>query len=109
MRTRREFLRDGGLAAATMLMPEIAHAQAADFYRGKTIRMLIGASSGGGYDIAGRLVAAHMGRHIPGEPAFVVENMLGASSLTMTNYLYNRVPRDGTVIGMPNAGVPLEP
>jgi tripartite-type tricarboxylate transporter receptor subunit TctC len=91
-----------------MIAPK-ARAQAADFYRGKTIRMLIGAGPGGGYDIAGRLVAAHMGRHIPGEPTFVVENMQGASGLTMTNYLYNRVPRDGTVIGMPNAGIPLEP
>ena len=81
----------------------------ADFYRGKTIRLIIGAAAGGGYDIPGRAIANHMGRHIPGNPSIVVENMPGAASLIMTNYLYARAPRDGTAIGMPNNNVPLEP
>ncbi len=81
----------------------------ADFYRGKTIRMVIGSAAGAGYDLTGRLLANHMGRHIPGNPSFVVENMPGASSLIMTNYLYNSAPRDGAVIGMPASGIMLEP
>src|SRR5438132_311264 len=81
----------------------------ADFYRGKTIEMIIGAAAGGGYDIPGRALARHMGRHIPGNPAIIVRNMLGATSLIMTNQLYNRSPRDGTVVGMPNNNIPLEP
>src|SRR5690606_16646814 len=81
----------------------------ADFYRGKTIRMIIGAAAGGGYDIPGRTVANHLARHIPGNPNIIVENMPGAASLIMTNYLYNIAARDGTAMGMPNNNVPLEP
>ncbi len=81
----------------------------ADFYRGKTIQMLIGGSPGVSYDFVGRAVAQHMSRHIPGNPGFVVENMPGAGSLTMTNHLYNVARRDGTVIGMPNTNVIFEP
>jgi tripartite-type tricarboxylate transporter receptor subunit TctC len=80
-----------------------------DFYHGKTLRMIIGSAAGAGYDLTGRLLANHMSRHIPGNPAIVVENMPGASSLVMTNYLYNNAPRDGTVIGMPASGIMLEP
>ena len=80
-----------------------------DFYRGKSIRMIIGSAAGAGYDLTGRLLANHMARHIPGHPTIVVENMPGASSLVMTNYLYNNAPRDGTVIGMPASGIMLEP
>ncbi len=81
----------------------------AEFYRGKSIRLIIGAAAGGGYDIPGRLLATHMPRHIPGNPNIIVENMPGATSLIMTNYLYARAPRDGTAMGMPNNNIPLEP
>jgi tripartite-type tricarboxylate transporter receptor subunit TctC len=81
----------------------------AEFYKGKPVRMVIGAAVGGGYDLPGRVMQQHMGRHIPGNPTIVVENMPGAASLIMTNFLYNRAPRDGTVMGMPNNSVPLEP
>jgi len=81
----------------------------ADFYRGKTVEILIGAAAGGGYDLAGRAVARHIGRHIPGEPTIVVKNMPGSTSLRMTNHLYNVAPRDGTSIGMPNNNIPFEP
>jgi tripartite-type tricarboxylate transporter receptor subunit TctC len=107
--TRRALLENSALAGAVALAGKRASAQTADFYRGKVIRMLIGAGAGGGFDIAGRLVAEHMPRHIPGNPSFVIENMQGGSSLPMTNYLYNSAPRDGTVMGMPNNGIPLEP
>ena len=82
--------------------------EVADFYRGKTVEMLIGGAVGGGYDLAGRTVANHMGRHIPGNPGIVVRNMPGATSLIMTNNLYNVARRDGTVIGMPTSNIPLE-
>ncbi len=101
---------------ATLVLPLFlllalpARAQAPDdFYRGKTIQMLIGGSVGVSYDFVGRAMAAHMGKHIPGNPGFVVENMPGASSLIMTNHLYNRSRRDGAVIGMPNTNVIFEP
>ena len=80
-----------------------------DFYRGKTIRLLVGASVGGGYDLVGRTVADKLGRHIPGNPKFVVENMPAASGLVMGNYLYNTAPRDGAVMGLPTNAFPLEP
>ena len=90
-------------------LPGAARAdEVADFYRGKTVEMLIGGAVGGGYDLAGRTVANHMGRHIPGNPAIVVRNMPGATSLIMTNNLYNVARRDGTVIGMPTSNIPLE-
>ena len=98
------------LAAVLVLAPVAARAEpVADFYRGKTIELLIGGAVGGGYDLAGRTVANHMGRHIPGNPTFVVRNLPGATSLIMTNQLYNVSRRDGTVIGMPTSNIPLEP
>jgi tripartite-type tricarboxylate transporter receptor subunit TctC len=106
--TRRALLAAG---TASVLLPTRSHAadSVADFYKGKSIRMLIGAAAAGGYDVAGRAVADHISRYIPGNPAIVVENMPGATSLVMTNYLYNSAARDGTVMGMPNNTVPLEP
>jgi len=81
----------------------------ADFYRGKTIQVLIGMSPGGAYDVYARMLARHMGKHIPGNPRLVPSNMEGAGSLTLTNYLYNVAPKDGTVIGTINRGAPFEP
>src|SRR5581483_11959462 len=66
----------------------------ADFYKGNKIRVLVGTTPGAGYDLIARLVAAHLGKHIPGNPSLVVEYMPGAGSLTMSNYLYNRAARD---------------
>jgi tripartite-type tricarboxylate transporter receptor subunit TctC len=70
-----------------------------DFYRGKTISMIIGYSVGGGYDLYGRLVAQHIRKHIPGMPNVVPQNMTGAGSLRAAQYLYSVAPKDGTVIG----------
>ena len=72
----------------------------ADFYRGKTVNVLIGVGVGGEYDIQARLVARHIGKHIPGNPTVVPQNMTGAGGLRMINYLYNVAPKDGTAIGM---------
>ncbi len=96
------------LGTAILSVP--AHAQSvADFYRGKTLEIAVGAASAGGYDLASRTLANHMGRHIPGNPKLIIKNMPGATGLIGTNYLYNAAKRDGSVIGMPTSNVPLEP
>jgi tripartite-type tricarboxylate transporter receptor subunit TctC len=79
-----------------------------DFYAAKQISLLIGTTAGGGYDAYGRLVARHIGRHIPGNPAVVPKNMPGAGGLTSANYLYNRAPKDGTEILIVQNGLPFE-
>jgi tripartite-type tricarboxylate transporter receptor subunit TctC len=73
-----------------------------DFYRGRQVRLIIGSSSGGTYDSYGRLLAAHLGRHIPGSPAVVPANMPGASGIQSATYLYQIAPKDGTTIGLFN-------
>jgi tripartite-type tricarboxylate transporter receptor subunit TctC len=91
-----------GIAVALMTTVMARPASAADvedFYRGKTVSLLIGYSVGGGYDAYGRLVARHLGKHIPGNPSVVPQNMSGAGSLKAANYLYSVVPKDGSVIG----------
>ncbi|HET9149359.1 MAG TPA: tripartite tricarboxylate transporter substrate-binding protein [Alphaproteobacteria bacterium] len=75
-------------------------AAAEDFYRGKTVNLLIGHEAGGEYDTDARLVARHIGKHIPGNPTVVPQNMSGASGMRVTNFVYNSAPRDGTTIGM---------
>src|SRR5919109_2568977 len=69
------------------------------FYKGKTIRIIVGASAGGGYDTYSRTIARHMGKHIPGNPVFVVENMPGAGFLISANYMYKVAKPDGLTIG----------
>jgi tripartite-type tricarboxylate transporter receptor subunit TctC len=81
----------------------------AKFFAGKTIQIMVGATAGGSYDVASRLVASHMPRHIPGSPAMVIANMPGAAGLIMMNNLYNVAPQDGTAMGMPNSSMFLEP
>ena len=69
-----------------------------DFYRGKTISIVVGFTAGGGYDVNARAVARHMGKHIPGNPNVIVQNMPGAGSLTSVRYLDATAPKDGTVV-----------
>jgi tripartite-type tricarboxylate transporter receptor subunit TctC len=83
--------------------------QTSDFYRGKLVRLVVGAPAGGGYDLVARVIATRLGAHIPGHPNVVVENLGAAGGLVMANALYNTLPRDGTVIGMPTSAIPLEP
>jgi tripartite-type tricarboxylate transporter receptor subunit TctC len=71
-------------------------------FRGKQIRMLIGSSAGGGYDLFARTIAAHWSRHIPGQPTFVPQNVPGALSLQVANNIFSIAPKDGTVIGAVN-------
>jgi tripartite-type tricarboxylate transporter receptor subunit TctC len=74
-------------------------ATADDFYKGKTIRIVVGFSAGGGFDTYARAIARHMAKHIPGEPAIVVENMTGAGSLIAANHVYKVAKPDGLTIG----------
>ena len=71
----------------------------ADFYQGKTVRIIVGLAAGGGYDLYARTLARHLGKHIPGNPAVVVENMTGAGSIIAANYLYKIAKPDGLTIG----------
>ena len=77
----------------------ISSAWAQEFYKGKTIRMVVATTPGGGFDAYSRALARHMGKHIPGNPTFVVENMPGAGFLIGTNFLYNQAKPDGLTIG----------
>jgi tripartite-type tricarboxylate transporter receptor subunit TctC len=87
-----------------------AHADTpAEFYNGKSVDLYIGYSTGGGYDLYGRLLARHLGKHIPGNPAVVAKNMDGAASLTLANWLYKTAPKDGTVLGTIGRGTALDP
>jgi tripartite-type tricarboxylate transporter receptor subunit TctC len=89
-----------GIAAAILLSAVPTRAQpVADFYRGKTLRMLIGYGPGGGYDIYGRLVAEFLPRYLPGNPTIVAQNMPGAGSFVAAKYMYDVAPKDGTVFG----------
>lgn len=97
------------IAGAALFADRIRAQPVEDFYRGKTIEIVVGAAVAGGYDLASRTLANHMGRHVPGNPKIIVRNMPGATGLIGTNYLYNVAKRDGTVIGMPTSNVPLEP
>ena len=81
----------------------------ADLYRGKTVTIQVGFAAGGGYDLITRLVARHMHKHIPGNPAVSVSNMPGAGSIVMASYMYNVAPKDGSMLGMGAASVMLEP
>src|ERR1700726_3592689 len=100
------------LLVVTALLVAGAAAQAQDvasFYAGKTIRLVVGVDVGSGYDVNARLLARHMGAHIPGNPAFIVQNQPGAGSVTMTSQLYASGPFDGTPIGDALAGMPTIP
>jgi tripartite-type tricarboxylate transporter receptor subunit TctC len=81
----------------------------ADFYKGKTVTMIVGTTPGATYDIWARLVARHLPRYIPGAPNVIVQNMPGAGSTLATNYIYNAAPQDGTVMGLMNSTNPFEP
>jgi len=97
------------LALATTIRAPASAQTVADFYAGKTIQVLIGFSPGGGYDLYGRVIARHMGRHIPGNPKLVPQNMPGAGSLKAVNYLYGVAPKDGTALAHFAPGVLFEP
>jgi tripartite-type tricarboxylate transporter receptor subunit TctC len=104
MRTRIAILAASAIALA-LLAGAIRNASAADFYKGKTIRFIVGYAPGGGYDTYTRAIARHIGRFIPGKPATVVENMDGAGSLLAANYMFNKAEPDGLTVGNFNSGM----
>jgi tripartite-type tricarboxylate transporter receptor subunit TctC len=89
---------------------EPVHADAvADFYAGRTLSVLVGHSAGGGYDLYARTLSRFLGRHIPGQPNVVPQNMPGAGGLRLANYLYSVAPKDGSVIGTFSRSIPTLP
>lgn len=86
------------LAASTLAAGSAAAQSVAEFYAGRSISLIISTGSGGGLDASARLVARHMGNHIPGKPAIVPRNMTGAGHLAATNHVYAQAPKDGTTI-----------
>jgi len=98
----------GALIALALTAP--AHAQSLeDFYRHRTITILVGFTAGGGYDLYARLLGRHIGRHVPGNPAIVVQNMPGAGSAKATQFIYGLAPKDGTVLATVSRGMMTEP
>src|SRR5258708_4251093 len=96
-------------AIAALCAGPAAADEVGDFYRGKQIDLIIGATVGGGYDAYARLLARHFSEHMPGRPTVVPRNMPGASSNKATSYMYEVAPHDGTAIGATNSGAVLEP
>jgi Tripartite tricarboxylate transporter family receptor len=95
--------------SAVMLMTSGKPAPAQEaFYKGKVIRLIEAYTAGGGYDTYARLIARYLGRHIPGNPAVVVENMTGAGGLIAVNYLYNRAEPDGLTLANWNGALSLQ-
>ena len=101
--TRLRTSRPANVAMVALMLALTTSAAHADdpFYRGKTISLIIGSNTSGGYDTYGRLLARHMGKHIAGHPVIVVQNMPGAGGLRSANHIYNVAAKDGTVIGTP--------
>lgn len=106
----------GGLAAlilaalfAVAVSAVVRAESVAEFYKGKQVTLLVGYSPGGGFDARARVVARFMGRHIPGNPEIVVQNMPGAGSKRLANYLYNAAPKDGSVFGIINETMATNP
>jgi tripartite-type tricarboxylate transporter receptor subunit TctC len=92
-----------------LLMSHAADAQSPDrFFAGKTINIYCGYNPGGSYDLYARMIARHLGRHIPGNPGVAVQNMPGAGSLKAANFLYHAAPKDGTALGVIVETHPLE-
>ena len=95
---------------AALLLPALAPAEElGDFYRGRTIELIVSSGAGGGYDLNARLLARHLGRFVPGNPTIVVNNMPGAGGIRAANYLYNVAPRDGSVIATFSNAMITEP
>jgi tripartite-type tricarboxylate transporter receptor subunit TctC len=91
------------ILSLSLIGASAAVARAEDFYKGKTIRFVVGFAPGGGYDAYGRIVARYISRYIPGNPPTVVENMDGAGSLIAANHIYSKITPDGLTVGIWNS------
>jgi len=111
-RVRRNVFRNYAfalIAFGILLTPLSARAGVEDFYRGRTVSLIVGFSVGSGYDLYARLLARHIGKHIPGRPSVVAQNMPGAGSVKAATYVFSVAPKDGSVIGTMSRSVPVEP
>lgn len=98
------------VTAAATAGPGLAQASPlAEAYKGRTMTVVVSSSAGGGYDTLSRALARHIGKHLPGNPAVVVQNMPGAGGIVATNYMYNVAPKDGLHIAGVQNNAPLEP
>ncbi len=108
--TRVRYTSVAALAMTALAAGTPAKADAvADFYKGKTVTMIVSSSPGGGYDLLSRTLVRHLPKHIPGNPTVVVRNMPGAGGIVTAKHLYSSAPRDGSVIGGVQNNVPYEP
>lgn len=98
-----------GLALVALASPAAADETAADFYRGRTLAIVVGHEAGTGYDFFGRLLARHLSQHLPGAPAVLPQNMPGAGGLRAANWLANVAPRDGSVVAVLAPETALKP
>jgi tripartite-type tricarboxylate transporter receptor subunit TctC len=96
------------LLALALCASSVTAAEPTNFYQGKTVRIIVGLAAGGGYDLYARTLARHLGKHIPGNPAIVVENMTGAGSIIAANYLYKIAKPDGLTMGHYLGGIALQ-
>src|SRR5262245_58251554 len=98
----RPFVPRAILAVAALLAAagDVAAQPVEQFFARKTVTVIIGYTAGGSYDLYGRMVARHLGKHIPGQPSVIAQNMPGAGSLKAANYLYELAPKDGTALGV---------
>src|SRR5262249_36618977 len=78
-----------------------------DYFAGKSIRLIVGSAPGGSYDAYARLMARHLGRHLPGQPSVVISNMPGASGAQSASFLYSTAPRDGLTVATFDGAVPF--
>jgi tripartite-type tricarboxylate transporter receptor subunit TctC len=95
------------LASNTEQVPALAQTQVANFYKGKTMEMIVPTSPGGDYDLRARLVSRHLGRLIPGNPTIIVKNMPGGLGVAASNYMYNIAPKDGTSLQIIFQNMPI--
>lgn len=100
----------GSILAVLCAAPGAAHAQSLDaFYKSTPVKMLVASGSGGGYDTYTRVLGRHFGRHLPGQPNVIVQNMPGASGLKATNYIANSAPKDGSMFLATYNAILIEP
>ena len=97
------------LATLTLAPPAIAADAVGDFYKGRTITFIVGTPAGGIYDVYARTLARHIGKHIPGNPVTIVQNMPSSGGIGMSNHIYVVAPKDGTVIGASSNTTPFQP
>src|SRR4029079_3514244 len=97
------------LAVAVCVATPAMADEVSDFYKGKSVNIVVGHEPATGFDVYARVLARHLSRHIPGNPTIVVQNMLGASGLVAANWLYNLAPKDGTVMATFVHTIPFEP